>query len=317
MNNVHTKKSTSFLIALMMGILCLGLVLSRSAQSDNYQTNEWREISRDMIRLSDIFQDISPSKDQNLTPAPAPGSSVTIDMKTIIKLAQIHGISWTPTSTMDHITIKRAGIIISEQDQETAILNAITPQIQGKFNLVLSTSLTPISLPVSSSTVLTVGDIKLDPRTDVFQTTIAPVSQPQKIQPISGRIERIMDVPTVKSTLTRGTVISTNDLSSIEMKSTDIRGDIVINPDQIVGRSARQNLNPGRLIRISDTEIPVSVKRGQKINLVYKTGQLELTALGRAMEDGRVGDHIRVTNGSSNKPLQGTVLANNQVEMDE
>ncbi len=316
---IFYKKSypASFVIAVSIGILCLGLLMSKIAHSNEIRMNQTPVVDRDMIRLSDIFPNIPSSKDQNLAPAPTPGRSVTIDMPTLIKLTHIHGISWKPTSAADYVTIKRAGILISEHDQEIAILNAITPQIQGKFNMVLSTSLTPISLPISSSTTLIIGDIQLDPRTDVFQTTLSSTATPQNIKHISGRIERLIDVPTVKSTLTRGTIVSIHDLSFIEMKSIDIRGDIVINPDQIVGRSARQNLTPGRLIRLSDTEIPVSIKRGQKINLVYKAGQLELTAIGRAMEDGRVGDHIRVTNGSSKNPLQGTVLANNNVEMDE
>ena len=311
------KNSGSFAWAITIGILCLVLFLVRVGHASEMPTNAIRTIDRDIIRLSDVFPTVLSSKDKVLGPAPAPGMDVTLNVRTLMQLASAYGVSWTPTTTEDQVIIKRVGVVIVPADQESALQKAITPQVQGKFQLTFDPPLAPIALSSGSDVGFKVGDIKFDPRNDSFQTTIMPVAAASAPRTVRGRIERLVNVPTPRVGIARGASIAPSDLDQIEMKSTDVRGDIVLNADQIVGRAARQNLAPGRLIRMSDTEVPISVKRGQKVNIVYKVGRLELTALGRAMEDGRVGDMIRVTNGDSNKPLQGTVLASNQVEIDQ
>ncbi len=309
--------SPAYIIALSMGMFCLFLFVSHTARSDDTPLNMTRTIDHNRIMLSDVFSDIPKSKDIDLGLAPQPGSEMILNVRTLIKLASTHNVIFHPASAQDQITIKRAGIVITPDDQKNALIFAITPQIQGKFNLIFNSSLTPMYLETGMSPNLKIGTITLDARNDIFETTITPKDNLNILRSVSGRIERLIDIPVPRSTLTRGTLISTEDLSFIEMKSADIKGDIVLNVDQIIGRTARNNLNPGRLIRLTDTEIPVSIKRGQKINLIYKSGHLELTAIGRSMQDGRIGDVIRVTNGDSNKNLQGTILANNQVEIDE
>jgi flagella basal body P-ring formation protein FlgA len=76
-----------------------------------------------------------------------------------------------------------------------------------------------------------------------------------------------------------------------------------------VGQEARVNLYPGRPIRAGDLTAPAVVDRNQIIVLLYNNAGLRITADGRSMDRGGIGDRLRILNLSSRTTVFGTVTS--------
>ena len=67
-------------------------------------------------------------------------------------------------------------------------------------------------------------------------------------------------------------------------------------PNAILGLQAKRTVRPGQVIYASSISKPVLVKRGNKVLIVAKSPTIEITCPGVAVENGRLGDFVRVKN---------------------
>ena len=104
---------------------------------------------------------------------------------------------------------------------------------------------------------------------------------------------------------------------TIRSKSIIIKADLIVlatsqpgpfqDPDQVAGMEARAILYPGRPIRKGDIGPPAVIERNQIITLVYAKGALRITAEGRALARGGIGDRIKVMNLASRATITGVI----------
>ncbi len=85
--------------------------------------------------------------------------------------------------------------------------------------------------------------------------------------------------------------------------------------DEVVGKQAARAIGVNEILTSSAVDLPRVVPRGGIVTLVYETNGLELETPGRALEDGRIGDVIKVRNASSGKVLDGKVLDPHKVRV--
>lgn len=76
---------------------------------------------------------------------------------------------------------------------------------------------------------------------------------------------------------------------------------------KIDGLEARVTLYAGRPIRLGDVGPAALVERNAVVPILYVNGTLRLSAEGRALGRGAVGDRIRVMNLSSRTTVSGTI----------
>ncbi len=74
-----------------------------------------------------------------------------------------------------------------------------------------------------------------------------------------------------------------------------------------VGLETRVVIYPGRPVRPEDLAPPAIVERNQVVPLVYRHGTLAISAEGRALGRGTVGDRVRVMNLASRNTVSGTI----------
>lgn len=84
-------------------------------------------------------------------------------------------------------------------------------------------------------------------------------------------------------------------------------------PTQAIGQEARVTLYPGRPIRAADLVPPALVERNQLVTLLFRRGNLQITAEGRALSRGGSGARIRVMNLQSRSTVTGEVGADGQI----
>ena len=70
-----------------------------------------------------------------------------------------------------------------------------------------------------------------------------------------------------------------------------------------------------RPLRETDVWHPILAKKGTLVTMTVATENMTLSATGRALENGSLGDRIRLVNTSSNKTVEGMVMADGSVNI--
>jgi flagella basal body P-ring formation protein FlgA len=116
---------------------------------------------------------------------------------------------------------------------------------------------------------------------------------------------------TANSTLSRGTMISSGDIS-VDVDGAEASQDVL---DQYVGKELIRTIYTGTEIRERDVQEPVLVKRNSPVTMIYRVGRLEISTNGRALSEGAMGEIVRVMNMDSRQAVEGRVTALGVVEM--
>lgn len=103
--------------------------------------------------------------------------------------------------------------------------------------------------------------------------------------------------------------------ADLEMKALSSAGAATSFAD-LIGQEARVALYPGRPIRLSDIGPPAVVGRNDLVTLVFGRAFLSITAEGRALGRGAVGERIRVMNLSSRTTVTGVIRPDGQIEVE-
>jgi flagella basal body P-ring formation protein FlgA len=90
---------------------------------------------------------------------------------------------------------------------------------------------------------------------------------------------------------------------------------LMTDPRQVEGKILRVGLMAGAPILSPLLDLPISVRRGQKVMLTLTDPGMTVKATATALEDGRVGDSISVENADSQKTLRATVARDGGVEI--
>jgi flagellar basal body P-ring formation protein FlgA len=156
--------------------------------------------------------------------------------------------------------------------------------------------------------------------------------------PRPGRLDRTFSLPvdvsaggeTVRATVTiqaarqRGIVVATRRIERGEMvtpemvhiatwNAYDAPRDAATELSQIVGRRATRLLQPNLPVPGSAVEREAAVRRGGRVDIVARIPGLELRTAGESLEDGGVGETVRVRNVESKRIITGRVTAPGEV----
>jgi flagella basal body P-ring formation protein FlgA len=83
----------------------------------------------------------------------------------------------------------------------------------------------------------------------------------------------------------------------------------------VEGKILRIGLMAGAPILSPQLDLPIVVRRGQKVVFTLSDPEMTIKATATALEDGRVGDNISVENTESKKTLRATVARDGGVEI--
>lgn len=117
-------------------------------------------------------------------------------------------------------------------------------------------------------------------------------------------VKKEINVYKSKSYVPANTTI-TSDMVIMQYEYVDLNSaEQNVNP---IGRVASKSLYQGVTLTSANTVPDVTVKRGEEIVVIASTGAVTIRGLGTALQDGRVGESIRVKRGDSKKILSGKI----------
>lgn len=132
---------------------------------------------------------------------------------------------------------------------------------------------------------------------------------------ITGRVVTELEVPVLARSLQRDEVITARDLAWQRIALTSATQQVLIRAEDIIGKAPRTAVRAGQLLRPADLIAPAIIKRGALVTILFKTGNLQLTAKGRALSDAAAGESVRVANTSSSRTIEGIALNDGTVQL--
>jgi flagella basal body P-ring formation protein FlgA len=192
-----------------------------------------------------------------------------------------------------------------------AIQDSAAGRTRGRIEVDLD--LRTVDLTVTSTAAATVGveSLSIDPGTGRFTATVvAPARGPvQARQQVAGRAITLIDLPVPTRRVTPGEVISIRDIDWIQVRDERNLGDVLTDAEALIGQTPRRTLAAGQPVRSRDVAAPITVGKNSSVSMVFETQTMTLIARGRALQDGAVGDTIRVLNTQSNRTIDAVVAA--------
>ncbi len=276
-------------------------------------------VEGDTIHLGDIFDNIDPKLAKiAVATAPPPGRRIALDSGWLSSVARSAGIPWSPTTGYERIIIERAGIAVKREQIEARILETL---IQGGLppTSVIELAGTDIQMYAPSQGPADIGirDVLFDQTSRQFTVTVeVPANAPnaQKLR-VSGRAYPITEVPILLRTLRRGEVIGEHDFEWQAIRGDTSRQGYATDPDQVIGMAVKRGVKAGTPIRLMDLQPPILVRKGSLVIITLRQGNMSLTAQGKALDNGALGDTVRVVNVQSKQTIEATVSGSDRVSV--
>jgi flagella basal body P-ring formation protein FlgA len=107
--------------------------------------------------------------------------------------------------------------------------------------------------------------------------------------------------------IARGETLSESDLAYAFVAANAIMPGTATAMDNVVGMQTRRVLRAGQSMRNDDVRSPIMVIKGTTVTMIFDAPGVTLTATGRAMSEGGVGDTVTVQNPASYRQISAVV----------
>lgn len=207
---------------------------------------------------------------------------------------------------------------ISKRDIEKAVSNALVKQGIAEHLTALVTSQTNAVIAQHSAPLsLAIHGLEVDTSRGAWQAEAYMVSQGKTLStlPISGRYDTLLEVPVLVRALTNGETVEAKDLATRLMPERQLRKDTITDANALIGKSPRRVVSAQRPIRLSEVTTQMVIKKGASVEMLYTTPYLSIRSMGEALENGSMGDTIRILNNDSERTVSAKVVGINQVQL--
>ena len=135
----------------------------------------------------------------------------------------------------------------------------------------------------------------------------------QKEMSVTADIRHFGQVLVADIGLRRGEALSSEAVALAERDITRNRDGFFTDSAELDGLRMRRAIRPGNVLTQRHVEPVPVVERGDEITLIAGNAQLQISLRGEAMQDGGIGERIRVRNPDSGKVLYGEVVDSRNV----
>lgn len=131
---------------------------------------------------------------------------------------------------------------------------------------------------------------------------------------LSAQVDIYRQVAVAKHNISRGNLIRETDLEYETRNISQVPEQSLTNKSIAVGMAAKRLITKGDVIRPSLLDQPKQVNRGELVTIVSNSGSISVVMQGTAMNDGKLGQRIRVKNNQSERIITAKVVGPAQVE---
>jgi flagellar basal body P-ring formation protein FlgA len=167
-----------------------------------------------------------------------------------------------------------------------------------------------LNLPKGQPAAFILSNFAYDERGRRFHTDIIAGSQDQPTSvSVSGRVFVQREIPVLSRRMEAGAILAQSDLSFTTAEVDRIPADAILSASDLIGREVAADVAEGMPLRARDVRPPRLILRGSLVTMRIETPTMLVTAQGRALQEGAMGDTVRVLNTRSNRLIEGRVTA--------
>lgn len=275
-------------------------------------------VSGAYIRLKDFFINAPVNKAETAVAyAPKPGRRASFDARWLFRVARAYGVQWRPLSSEVRSVVTRDSIVIDKTEIKDAIQAALTEyDLPENPEIVFSNKNLRIHVPTEIMPEVNVEDVTFNRRSKRFAVVVSVgeknMDAHQRFR-ITGQVHKMIEVPTLARRISKGEIITQNDLTWIKMRADRTQRDVIVNADDIIGMTPKRHLRVEQPIRSADIQRPVLVEKGSLVTIILKKPGMTLTSQGRAMQNGADGETVRITNVKTSRTIEAIVIGSAMV----
>lgn len=296
-----------FALTLVMGLLVCGI--DKAFAGPMPKTDVL--VKGEKIRLGDVFDGLQQNADFVLAPAPSPGEELVWNTPTLQRIATAFDLPWRPADG-DAVRIRRDASLVDSATLKAVVRDHLAGagDLADTYNVAFTSDVPQIIVPGDNTPRIDLTDFNMQPVGGTFSAVVkvspAEGGTPQVIN-LRGVAERMVRVPVLKADLRNGQIIGASDITWVMRKAATLRPDAVRDENVLLGATPRRAIAAGELIRDDSFEMPRMVTRGDLVTMVFNQHGMFLTTRGRALEDGAMGQTIKVSNTGSNRTIEARV----------
>ena len=117
-------------------------------------------------------------------------------------------------------------------------------------------------------------------------------------------------------TLQKGDILTEADIKLARHDLASLAYGYFETKDRGIGLKVKKRALANDVLTPSMLKQPKVIKRGQKISILAVSGSMEVRMMGEAMNDGAIGDRIKVMNLKSRQKIEGIVITSAEVKVD-
>jgi flagella basal body P-ring formation protein FlgA len=293
-----------FFITLM--IICMAAFIASINETMAATPNQNVTVTGENITLGDVFDGVK-AKDADfvLAPAPQPHKTLTWDARTLNRIAKAFSLNWRASGS-DQIQIRRLANIVTEDMITKAVLADLKSEgLKNHMDLDFVGGNTDIILPHDIEPQITVISSSYNASRQTFSAALRLPDE--TVKNVSGVTYPLVTVPVLKTAVRRGDMITRNMVTSKKIRDDILTEDMALSASDLIGMTPRKIIRAGLPVEMRELAKPTIVERGDLITMQLNSGQINITAIAKAMESGTKGDIIRLMNMDSKRTLEARV----------
>ncbi|MEX2617774.1 MAG: flagellar basal body P-ring formation chaperone FlgA [Alphaproteobacteria bacterium] len=276
-------------------------------------------VDSDTVKLGDVFDGAGELAERVIANAPRAGQTLILEADWLYRVARAYRISWRPSSRLDKAIVERRSQVIEPDQIHTTVTEALRRKHDdlGEIEVELDNRTMRLFLPFSMPARVEVQSISYDSHNKRFSARIiAPDDRPGAVRTsITGYAYPVVDIPILSRRMNRDEIIHDRDIEWKTVRVANIDTQTITDVESLVGLSPRRPITADRAVRESEVQAPVLVVRGKPVTIALTTPTMQLTAMGKALQNGASGDVVRVQNINSGKIISAVVVGDKRVEV--
>ncbi|PCI87777.1 MAG: flagella basal body P-ring formation protein FlgA [Hyphomicrobiales bacterium] len=298
--------------------ICIACLLVPHFAQAQTLTSDQITVNENVVRLSDIFDVTGPFSDDKLFQAPPLGRKGVLSVNNLKTIAAKYDLDWQNIHNYTKVTITRKARLIDYDAIKNIIAdyafeNQYVSGDASKTRVNLTNQFNNITIAANDFAKFEISNFVYRPFNDQFSAKISyTIDDKRKSRQISGVIENMVSVPVLATNLRRDEIIKASNIKYIRLNNRRVAANIVLNAEDIIGKSARNNIRA--MLPVSENLLKFAdlVKKNTIITLQFRLGRIQLNIKARALTTGAEGAIIRVLNLQSGKQIDAIVTGIDQ-----
>lgn len=253
--------------------------------------------------------------------APAPGAKSVVSASALQKALQ--GAAWpegvVPPSLHDVLVYRQSADLSQESLQKLLNEAMVTAYGPGSWKLMLTQAQWRVPMAIEPPHPPKIEQLEYDPTYHRFTAVVVVYDDEgcPTYHPLQGRLVPLQEIPVLVTPLRAGEPIQAHHITLQQMPSDRLPPNTILDQAQLIGLTAKsRTLQPHQPLRAHELTQPLVIRQGSLVSVVVQTPHMQLIQRkAKALEDGVLGQSIRVQNLESNRTLVATVKGPDVVEV--